>query len=172
MRVHGDLISEGLAVDVVPVCGIGVYDLGEEWQGNKLNAEQKLGDMANRAKEVMQKDRDCKKFTPRVWGLTPKEHIDMLATQEMLNAQAARAEAQAERERQWRKEDMILAAANLKAAQGNTVGVWVGIVAAFLVSIASFVWTIYHTPSNPTLPTQTTPQTSKDDPTPRPSLQR
>ena len=69
----------------------------------------------------------------------------MLATKEMLDSQATRLDAQAEREREWRKEDMKLASNSLRAARGNTIGVWIGVGVALVMSICSFIWTVYHT---------------------------
>lgn len=104
----------------------------------------------------------CEKSVERIPALTPKEHIDMLATREMLDSQNARVESQAEREREWRREDVRIAADTLRAARGNTLGVWVGVIAAIAVSGFSLWWTITHTP--PTLPPQTGHQTSIADP--------
>jgi hypothetical protein len=112
------------------------------------------------AKIVMETERLCGDFRPWVPGLTPKEHIDMVFTETLLAAQNARAEAQAERERQWRKEDSELAVKNWKAARGNTVGVWCGVLFAIVMGIVTFVWTVYHTATSPP---QTTHQTSIRD---------
>jgi hypothetical protein len=109
-------INRAFAVilDFMPVCAIGVSDLHDEFasrQGHVTDWSQEFNSSVSAAKKVMQKDRpECQeRFTPWIPGLTPKEHIDMLATREMLNAQATRAEAQAAREREWRKEDVMQA---------------------------------------------------------------
>lgn len=104
MHVHNDILSDGLAVDMTPMCALGVWDLGQELH-DQVGGVRFL-DWAPKAKDVMQKDRECSSFVKWKSGLTPKEHMDMLATQEMLDAQAARLDMQAERERAWRNEDL------------------------------------------------------------------
>jgi hypothetical protein len=102
---------------------------------------------ADAAKAFMQRERDCKKLTPWIPGLTPKEHIDMLATREMLDAQAARLDAQAAREREWRKEDMKIASDSLKAARGNTTAQWLILAVALFAGVGSLglsIWTAIH----------------------------
>ncbi|MHB8956039.1 MAG: hypothetical protein ACYC4U_23920 [Pirellulaceae bacterium] len=104
MNIRNELLCNGLAVDVTPMCALGVYDLGKELHDQVGSV--KIKDWAPKARDVMQKDRECASFVQWKSGLTPKEHIDMLATQEMVDAQAARMEAQAVREREWRNEDL------------------------------------------------------------------
>jgi hypothetical protein len=67
----------------------------------------------------------------------------MLATQQVLDAQAARAEAQAEREREWRREDMKIANDNLKTARGGNLAKWGALIVA-AVSLGLSAWTLFH----------------------------
>jgi hypothetical protein len=86
---------------------MGSYRLDEEY---KVKYPHRSGQWSIQAVQaglaVIQMDRDCPKFIQWTPALTPKEHVDMLATREMLDAQAARLDAQAVREREWRKEDV------------------------------------------------------------------
>jgi hypothetical protein len=67
----------------------------------------------------------------------------MLATQQMLDAQATRAEAQAEREREWRREDMKIASDNLRTARGGNLAKWGALVVA-VVSLGLSAWTLFY----------------------------
>jgi hypothetical protein len=90
----------------------------------------------------------------------------MVLSQALLDAQNSRATAQADRERQWRKEDMELAAKTLKAARGNTTAQWVIVIMSCLLgacSLALSLWNTAHSqqpaitvvsvpPQNPAIP--------------------
>lgn len=135
MYVHNELHPDGVAVDMAPMCALGVHDLGKELH-DQIDGVR-FWDWAPKAKNVIQKDRKCEKFVQWKSGLTPKEHIDMLATQEMLDAQAARMEAQAEREREWRNEDLERArqqrnedSALLKA--NMKINVWIPVISVVI----------------------------------------
>ena len=126
-----------------PWCSLGANPIDQEYEAEKPERSPQWSTEAiEAAKVTMGKSRECTKFTPWIPALSPKEHMEMLATQQMFEAQAARLDVQAAREREWRKEDMKLAADTLRAARGNTLGVWVGVVAALLMSLASFLWTV------------------------------
>ena len=80
-----------LTFDPTPICSAGACNL---WPFGKITT---LGGIIG----VLTQNRDCLKFTVWLPALSPKEHLDML------NIQAERLwhERQAERDRQWRKED-------------------------------------------------------------------
>lgn len=131
-------------LDTRPVCAVRAFPLDEELLASVS------------AKDVMQKDRPCGRSTPWIPGLTPKEHIDMIATQAMLDANLKAQKEQAQRERDWRKEDMKIASDNLKAARGNTTVQWCATMLALIVAICSggwSIWTTWHTPPAPTAAT-------------------
>ena len=150
----GENVSDGETVlGIIPTCAVGAWSLERYYRGGNDNAARCCA-----AKEVIQRERDCSKFTPWIPGLTPKEHIDMLATREMLDAQANRLDAQAAREREWRKEDMKLASDNLKTARGNTTAQWWIMAIALIVGAGGLglsIWNTFH-PQAP-IPTVTAP---------------
>jgi hypothetical protein len=101
----------------IPTCALGAMTLSNEIEpitgaGNSFQFRRAV---ARQAVAIMHKERTCPKFRERIPGLFPKEHVEMLLTQDMLNAQASAAKAQAERERRWRQEDLSRAAAERAA---------------------------------------------------------
>ncbi len=59
------------------------------------------------------KDRECGSFLPWQQGFTPKEHMEMRLSREMIESEQRWREAQAERERRWREEDVERAKADM-----------------------------------------------------------
>ena len=75
----------------------------------------------------------------------------MIATQSMLAEQAARYDAQAAREREWRRQDVEMANRNLEAAaRGNATARWCAVAVALFAAIVSLglsFWTAGRTQS-------------------------
>jgi hypothetical protein len=69
VRFTNDLPPTRVIVDGTPVCAVGAVDLYAECESIQQPGRNQA------AKSVMQDDRDCKQFTTRIPGLTPKEHV-------------------------------------------------------------------------------------------------
>lgn len=104
--------SKWIPLDIAPICALGVFDLRGEWRGGSGSTDA--------AKEVMQRDRDCSRFTHLTPGLMPKEHIDM----DLLGRQQAWQDEQRRRDRAFNGAIAIVAA--IVAGVMGIVGILVG----------------------------------------------
>lgn len=125
-----------------PICFVQAYNLKAEMVSSRPEAFI----------AVLQNDRDCDRFNPWQQGFGPKEHVDMMQQQALLEWQRAREEAerewrerqaaqehewreqQAERDRQWRREDRRTAMVTL------LVGALIGVLTLIATLIAANKW--------------------------------
>ena len=63
-----------IVLDPAPVCARGAFNLWSEWKGHVTNGKSALFPAA---KEVMRKDRKCRRFVKTIPGLGPKERVNM-----------------------------------------------------------------------------------------------
>jgi hypothetical protein len=87
----------------VPVCFVMAWPLDAEAPSEYHKNRDKIG--VQDALKIIDKDRMCHEFTDWIPGHTPKEHREMMLSRELLREERKWREDQAERERQWRKED-------------------------------------------------------------------
>jgi hypothetical protein len=120
--------NEGI-YDPAPICFVRAIN---------ISAEYKPADGTPERQKIVQKERDCQEFTEWQQGLTPKEHLEMnLLEQQQQRLDKREKEdrnwrlAQAEREREWRNEDVQLAKDAMKVSiRSYLVAATIGFVGA------------------------------------------
>jgi hypothetical protein len=110
-----------------PICFVRAFDLRDEI-GVSPNVRLRL--------DVVQRERDCGKFTDWQQGFSPKEHLEMLIEE----ATRRREERRDELQREWQGKETDKAdrrhGENLKAVtQAGWTNVWSAIIAAILGAI-------------------------------------
>jgi hypothetical protein len=135
--------SLDLTFDTLPVCLADVADFRREC-GNGDPSQEKR-------KEAVNKERSCPEFTPWRVGFSPAEHYEMILSENMIEIQRQREDAdrewrhkEAELQRQWQSEQTNAADTRhretikwaIKAARGN---IWSNVIAGIIPALAALV---------------------------------
>ena len=88
--------SIDLSYDEFPICFARAFDLRKECGATQPSHDKRA--------EVVNKPRECPKFTPRVQGFTSKEHQEMIISEKILEMQRQRENA----DREWQHKESDL----------------------------------------------------------------